>query len=626
MAGNAPSDGEFYSIQYFKGGFMGSFIPEEVIEDISQKSDIVEVISQYITPEKRGKNLVARCPFHQEKTPSFNINPEKQIFHCFGCGVGGNVFKFLMMVEGLSFPEAVRLMGTKVGVVVPEERSPKEMARQSRKTKGLEIYGMVRDFYRSWLSKEVGHRAVSYLEGRNLSESVRETFQIGYALPGWDNLFKFLSSKGLSGEELVKLGLIQARESGGHFDRFRDRIMFPIWDHQGRVVGFGGRTLGDDTPKYLNSPEGEYFNKGQLLYGLHIARRGIREQGFAVLMEGYVDVVSTYQHGVTNAVASLGTAFTREQGKLLMNYTRHVVIAYDADEAGVKAALRASEILREQGCQVRIASIPEGKDPDEFIQHRGLEGWSTIINTALPMVQFTLLQAVEKVGLGSNTSKERILQEVLPNLAAVASPLELEEAVRHTATVLQVNWETVLSELKAYKIQNRKKPQSRDNYTKDSHNIASNSNLNTNKPQQDARSSSEAGLLRLALEDKTWLDRMVAELGRSFFQNPDYQVIFNVILEQDPGTSKLMDRLEESQQRIVSRLLVQQIPRDDLVQIFTDFVSTIKRSSHKAKLEDLLTQLAKAERIGDTEQVLNLRRQINVTIMKSEGPERGVAT
>ncbi|WP_273483066.1 DNA primase [Desulforamulus ruminis] len=607
---------------------MSSLISEDIIEDIKQKSDIVEVISQYLSSERRGKNFVARCPFHQEKTPSFNINPEKQIFHCFGCGVGGNVFKFIMMVEGLSFPEAVRFLGAKAGVMIPEERSPRDLARQNKKNRALEIYGLVRDVFRFWLSKEVGLRAVQYLEKRNLSQEVRETFQLGYSLPGWDHLVRFLNSKDISSEELAKLGLIQAKETGRYFDRFRDRIMFPIWDPQGRVVGFGGRTLGDDTPKYLNSPEGEYFNKGQLLYGLHIARRGIREQGFAVLMEGYLDVVSTYQHGVTNAVASLGTAFTREQGKLLMNYTHQAVVAYDADEAGIKAAIRASEILQELGCQVRIASIPEYKDPDEFIQRHGLAGWSKIIDAALPLVHFKLTQAVKKVGLKNSTAKRSILQEVLPNLAAVASPLELEEAVRYTATVLQLNWETVLAEIKAYKANNRKKYQNRHNTAENSHNIASNSHHRMQQTPQDARTAAEAGLLRLALEDKTWLDRMVAELGKDFFQNPVYQEIFNRILNQNLGQDLLnrMDQLEESQQRVLSKLLVQEIPRDDLVQIFSDFVLTIKKSSQKARLEDLLVQLATAERLGDTEKVLFLRRQVNLTIMKSEGPERGVAT
>lgn len=600
---------------------MSGRIPDEVIEDIRQKSDIVEVVSRYISLEKRGRNYVALCPFHQEKTPSFNINPEKQIFHCFGCGVGGEVFKFLMLMEGLSFPEAVRLQGAKVGVVIPEQLSPRDLARRSKQQRAMQIYALARDFYRALLSRDVGAKAVEYLAGRNLSETVRETFQLGYAPEGWDNLTKFLTAKGISVDELVKLGLAQSKAPGRCYDRFRNRIIFPIWDPQGRVVGFGGRTMGDDLPKYLNSPEGEYFNKGQLLYGLHLARRGIREQGYAVLMEGYVDVVSTYQHGVTNAVASLGTAFTREQGKLLMNYTHQVVIAYDSDSAGVKAAVRAAEILQELGGQVRIATIPEGKDPDEFIQKYGQPGWADVIKNAVSLIQFKLLQAVKQYGL---REKKKILLEVLPNLAAVASPLELEEAIQQTATVLQVNWETVLAEVKKFKRNSRKTTPVWDKTVKNSHNIPS----NANPAPKDARSNAETGLLRLALEHQDIVNRIEAELGREFFQNPDYQVIFSAILELGAQVSaaRLFDKLKEPQQKVLSELLVQEIPGENLDQIFNDLVSTIKRASGKARLEELLMQLAVAEKAGNTERVLRLRQEINFNIMKSEGPERGVAT
>lgn len=606
---------------------MGIFIPDEIVEDIRQRTDIVEVVSQYVSMERRGKNLLALCPFHQEKTPSFNVNPEKQIFHCFGCGIGGNVFKFLMMVEGITFPDAVKSLGTKAGVAIPERYSPADEARKSKKERAWEIYRLTRDFYHLLLSKDIGKKAVQYLEKRSLSKASQETFQIGFAPPGWDALTRFLLSRSVTQEELVKLGLAQSKE-GGCYDRFRDRIIFPIWDSQGRVVGFGGRTMGEDLPKYLNSPEGEYFNKGQLLYALHLARRGIREHGFAVLMEGYIDVVSVHQQGVTNAVASLGTAFTKEQGRLLMNYTQNVVIAYDGDTAGIKAAIRAAEILQEQGCQVRIGTIPDGMDPDEFIQSRGPEGWSHVIDKSLPLVHVKLLQAVKQYGLRNSASKQRILQEVLPNLAGVASSIELEEAVKHTATVLQVNWETVSDELKKYKINDRKKSHFRDISAKDSHNIASNSKIIQPKMPADARSSAEANLLRLALEDNQWLKRIVTELGRDFFQDTEYQAIFSAIIDSGAGgvTATLFEKLEESQQKVYSELLVKDIPGYNLEQVFADLIKSIKKSGNKAKLTNLLEQLATAERTGDTEKVLKLRREINLSILKSEGPERGVAT
>lgn len=606
---------------------MAGYIPDAIIEDIRQRTDIVEVISRYRQLEKRGKNYLALCPFHQEKTPSFNVNPEKQIFHCFGCGVGGNVFKFVMMVEGLSFPDAVRFLGAKVGVDIPKEASPRDNAFQRKKDRAYKIYSLVRDYYRFLLTSEAGAGAIQYLEQRQLSDVARNTFEIGFAPPGWDNLTKLLLAKGVSGQEMAQLGLVHAKESGGFYDRFRNRIMFPIWDHQGRVVGFGGRTLGEDTPKYLNSPEGEFFNKGQLLYGLHIARKGIREQGYAVIMEGYMDVVSTFQQGVTNAVASLGTAFTREQGKLLMTYTHNIVIAYDADAAGSKAALRAAEILQELGAQVSVATIWGAKDPDEFIQAQGLTGWQQLMAKAQPLVQFKLAQAIKKHGIQNSAAKERVLQEVLPNLAAVASPIEREDAIKHTATVLQVNWETVVEAIRIFKKNTSKKSQFGDNFTKESHNKASVSHFDKPRRVVDARAQAEAGLLRLALEDKLWLERITNELGTNFFQNEEYHKIFHACLklgeEYSPG--RVLHMLEEPVQRLASKLLIQEIPKDNLEQMLKDFINTIKKTNEKAKLDDLLMQLAAAEKAGDSQRVYDLSRQINA-VMKSDGPERGVAT
>jgi DNA primase len=309
-----------------------------------------------------------------------------------------------------------------------------------------------------------------------------------------------------------------------------------------------------------------------------------------------------------------------------MNYTHDVVIAYDADAAGIKAAQRASEIIRELGCQVRIVSITGAKDPDEYIKQYGIAGWTSIIEKATTLVQFKLLQAVKQYGVKNVAAKQRILQEVLPNLAAVASPLELEEAVQQTATILQVNWETVLAELKKFQAGNRKKSQIRDNSVKDSHNISSNAHRLSNNPR-DARTQAETGLLRLALENRQWLQLIVNELGQKFFQNQDYQSIFEIYLDSDEESlAKLFNLLPETKQPVLSQLMMLEIPEVNLDQILKDYIHTIKRLSNKAKLDQLLAQLAQAERVGDTEMVKKLSREINLTMMKSEGPERGVAT
>lgn len=595
---------------------MGGLIPEDVVEDIRSRVDIVEVISEYLTLKRSGRNFLALCPFHQEKTPSFNVNPEKQIFHCFGCGTGGDVFKFIMLIENVAFPEAVQRLGEKLGLTVLTQKVQPE--HNDRAEQALKIYELVKDFYCWLLDQPVGQEAQEYLANRGLSGDSRVMFQVGYAPDRWDTLVNFLLNRGYRMAELLRLGLVQQGQGEGRiYDRFRHRVIFPLWNSAGRVVGFAGRTLDGSLPKYLNSPETEYFNKGRLLYGLHLARRSIREKGYAVIMEGYLDVITAHRYGITNAVASMGTSLTHEQGKLLMNYTHDIVIAYDADAAGVAAAVRGLDLLQEIGCRVRILSIPDGKDPDEYLKAHGPLDWQKLVDDATNLVEFKISQAVLRHGMADAGGKEKVLLEVLPNLLAMNSAVEQEEAIKLISTRLQLSWETVTTEFKRYRLNRKKKWLKTDRNRKDIHNIENDMPHGNSPKTVDARAKAEAGLLKLVLEEPALLAKVTAALGEKFFRNTGYQNIFakltSLFKDGQYQTARLFNMLDETEQNLLSRILVQEIPGGTPVQIISDYIKAISQATGRARKEELLRQLAEAEKNHDRQRVASILQEITNT-------------
>lgn len=373
------------------------------IDEVRAKSDIVEVVAEYVRLERRGGRLWGLCPFHAEKTPSFSVVPGEQFYYCFGCQAAGDVIKFVQQRENLSFYEAVVHLARRARVAVPEqEQSPAEKQRQSERQQieaALDL--AARYFQHQLLHAETGRDALAYLQERGLSTETLQRFRLGYAPGGWDNLVRALKRRAPE-EVLARAGLVQPRRSGqGYIDRFRGRVMFPIADIRGRVVGFGGRVLAaaGDEPKYLNSPESPFFSKRRYLYALHLARESIREQGEVVVVEGYLDAIACHQAGLANVVASLGTALTHEQARLLLRQTETVTIAFDADAAGQRATLKGLDVLAAVGCDVRVLSLPPGQDPDDLIRSAGSAAWRQAVAEARPLIEFKLRLAMEQAGV-----------------------------------------------------------------------------------------------------------------------------------------------------------------------------------------------------------------------------------
>ncbi len=598
---------------------MGGLIPEEIVENIRLRTDIVQIISDYVTLQKKGRNYVGFCPFHRESDPSFTVTPDKQIFHCFGCNAGGNVFKFIMLQHNLSFPEAVKMLGEKVGVDVPDRYSPQVRERLRREEKAWQINALARDFYQSVLLQHPeAAMARDYITGRGITADIIKDFGLGYAPAAWDALIKFMRSKGISVPDLLKVGLSVSGDRKA-YDRFRSRLMFPIADARGRVVGFGGRVLGEGLPKYLNTAETDFFSKGKILYGLDRARQAIRDMGYVIITEGYMDTIAAHQFGMSNTVASLGTSMSREHGQLLMNYTREVIIAYDADAAGVAAAVRGLDLLQDLGFRVRVLSLPEGKDPDEFLRARGLDQWRQQVENATPLVEFKIQRALAKYRNGP-LFRDAVLEEVLPALASMSGELEKNEAIRLVAARLFTSYHVVAEQLQRFTNNNRKNATTPDKIAKIKHNI------NIKRINDDFGKKAEYGLIRLILEDNNLVDTVASALPGNFFQDEFCREIYTKTLDiykrsYSYTLSAVLDYLEEEYQKKLSAMLMEPIPGENPDMMVHAYINAIKRRQLQEKRRQLQDALAIAEKAGDDEEIIRILREIGFTDQTLKGGE-----
>ncbi|GMQ62711.1 DNA primase [Vallitalea maricola] len=411
------------------------YYPEELIEEIRIQNDIVDVISSYVQLNKKGSTYFGLCPFHNEKTPSFSVSSDKQMYYCFGCGVGGNVYTFVMEYENFSFVEAVKFLADRVHITLPTvEVSDEVKKRMDFKHQLVEVNKTAARYFYYQLKSEKGKYALEYLQKRGISEETLKKFGLGYSNIFRNDLYRYLSEK-YDERVLNESGLVipEKKTPGEYFDRFWNRVMFPIFDVHNRIIGFGGRVLGDFNPKYLNSPETKLFDKRRNLYGLNLARSSRKEN--IIIVEGYMDVISLYQAGITNVVASLGTAFTIEQAALIKRYTDNVVISYDSDTAGIKAALRAIPILKSKGLSVRVLRIKDYKDPDEFIKNKGSEAFINLINNATSGFMFEIEELGNKFNLEDPDNRTKFHKQVATKLLELDSEIERDNYLEAIAKI-----------------------------------------------------------------------------------------------------------------------------------------------------------------------------------------------
>ena len=582
-------------------------IPEGLIDEIQNRTDIAELIGRYVPLKRAGRHFKANCPFHKEKTPSFMINTEKQIFHCFGCGVGGNIFSFLMQHDRLTFPEAVRQLGDHVGVRIPE-RAAEEGPGVSDTLVPL-MEKVCQYFERQLREPKAGGTARAYVKGRGVSESTQQLFRLGLAPQGWEHLRKAATTTGVSVEHLEAAGLVIKGKSG-YYDRFRHRLMFPIMDGRGRVVSFGGRSLEAQEPKYLNGPETALYTKGRHLFGLFQAKDAIVEHKTAVLVEGYFDCVVLADAGVRHVVSPLGTALTPEQARLLKRYADNVVVAFDADAAGEQATLRGIDVLVEAGLHVHVAQLPQGVDPDECVRAYGHERFQQLLDRGASIFDFLVQTARRRYPAGDMEGNVNAAQFVLPTIAKVPNAMLRSEYVRLLADRLRLDEASVVQELA--------KAQPRAPAGSPAPRAA------VNVPLSLARGP-ERLLTALVLDEPSRWTHTPHGLSLGDVTDPGLRRILSVVCELQaaghPATpAHVVSRLaEEGQAAAVSALaeLAQSVPAGEAA--FQDCVRRLQTNVRKRELANLREQIRAAQEAGHDGEVQRLLAEYQRRISQPQG-------
>ena len=600
---------------------MAEHIPQEVIEEIRRRSDIVDVISEYLPLKGSGGNFKALCPFHSEKTPSFTITRQKQIFHCFGCGVGGNVFHFIMKFEHLTFPEAVASLAKRSGVPLPKSRSraPASAAEAVRER----LYGMnelaAEFFHKSLLAPDQGEKARAYLEKRGIDERSIERFRLGYAPAGWDNLLRHGVEHGFQPQMLAEVGLVKARDNGhGFYDRFRDRLMFPIHNAMGRIVALGGRLLEDvpEAPKYLNSPETAIYKKGALLYGIHLAKQAIRAEGRALIVEGYLDLISLCQAGIENVVATLGTALTPSHVQLLKAYAKEAVLVFDGDRAGRSAALRGREYFLqghvryflpgahvssrkgalEGDLHAKVVLLPQGHDPDTFVRHEGRDALLAMVREAQPFMEFLLDAEAAGHDLTSVQGKLAYVRALLPLIVDMANQVERTEYLSALVKRTGIAPSALADELHKFKRGGRVQAQA------------------ATASYYFPSLGPDRLLVQLLLTHRSWVPYVRARVTCDSVQEPNLRAILEALflLAPDAGeveVATLLERLPNEQQRdLVARLVLEPAGDEGVQQQIDDCLGALQRRGIEAQLKGLKEEMHAAERGGDMVRLAQLQR------------------
>jgi DNA primase len=596
-------------------------IPQDIIEEIRRRNDIVEVIAEYLPLKGSGGNYKALCPFHSEKTPSFTVTRPKQIFHCFGCGVGGNIFHFIMKYEHMSFPETVAYLAKRAGITLPKSRfsatsSPLEAHKE-------QLFGMnelaAKYFHQLLLNSPQGEKARSYLHTRGIDKQSIERFHLGYAPAGWDSLVRYGAERGFQPQMLAEVGLVKARDDGrGFYDRFRDRLMFPICNVMGRVVALGGRLLNNlpEAPKYLNSPETAIYKKGALLYGLHLAKQAIRAEGRVLIVEGYLDLISLFQSGIEHVVATLGTALTRSHVQLLKAYAQEAILLFDGDTAGRSAALRGKEYFLqghvryflpsahvsslkgalEGDLHAKVVLLPQGHDPDTFVQAAGRDALLAKVREAQPFIEFLLDAEAEGYDLASVQGKLAYVRKLLPLIVNLGNQVErteyLSELVKRTG-VAPVALAAELHKLRP----------------------GTPASEPTAETHYFPRLGPERLLVQLLLLHRGWIPYAHAKLPFDRVQESNLRAILQALYTLAPDTGEmdvaaLLERLPDEQQRdLVARLVLEPLGDEGVQQQIDDCLTAIQRRDIEAQLKGLKEEMHAAERQGDMVRLAHLQRR-----------------
>lgn len=586
---------------------------DELIEEIRSSNDIVDVISKYVTLKRSGRNFFGLCPFHKEKSPSFAVSPDKQIFHCFGCGAGGNVIHFISKIEGLDFKDTLELLANRVNIELPTLDNLEDDKTARLKSKVYEINKIAAEFYHENLYKPASKTAQEYIKKRKLDNRTLKAFLIGYA-GNFNELYLLLKQKGYTEEEMLASSLVKRTENGGYMDSFRKRLMFPIQDVRERVIAFGGRVLDDSKPKYINSPENIVYSKGRNLFGLNVAKK--HDTRKIIIVEGYMDAISLYQRGITNVVASLGTAMTEAQGRLLRRYSEQVILGYDADGAGQAAILRGMEILQNLGCDIRVLQIEGAKDPDEYVLKYGPERFQKCVDNAISLVEFKVKVLLKELNIENTNDKIKFLNEIAKILAKVTNQMEREIYVDKIAKEYKISKEAIYAEVNKlmYKDnQGSKKLEKR---------------VVTMVPKEEKGNSvSEAVLKRenlviylLINEYSKCYEKIKNLITLDYIQDDTNKQILKKMYEEfekgNSNTSQLLDWFQD--EKVISHIteiMAGDFEITDVNKAIDDLISIYEKEKLISRRNEILKKLESVSEAG-SEEVKELEKELNDIILK----------
>ncbi len=588
---------------------MTIYIPEEKLSDIRNTANITDIISERVVLKKAGKDHVGLCPFHSEKTPSFTVSSVKQIFHCFGCGAGGDVFSFLMKYEGIGFSEAVQSLARRYGIDLPDRNmSASQKKAVSLRQQLFDLNRQVMSYYSEQLSgRSSGQRARAYLEKRGFSQEIIAQFSLGFAPDGWDNLVRFFRKLNVSRTLVENTGLIVPKKNTGFYDRFRNRVMFPIFDVTNQIIGFGGRVLDDSKPKYLNSPETSIYNKSKSLYGANAARNKARETGDVYIVEGYFDLLALHQHGITNTVATLGTSLTAEHiSALRRGFAQKAFLVFDSDEAGLKAARRSIALFMNAAMDAAVIVLPKGYDPDSFIFEFGRAAFEKASERAIGMVEFLIESSIKSNGL-SMEGKVRVISDLQQPLLEIKDRVARSIYVKYLAERLNVNEAAIIEKIKSgEKRLNQTQPNSWLKHNNDKHVLSENEPL-----IESEMIKVEKQIVSMMLKSPEILPEIKKRRALDYFSDKRLIEIAKIVLEHpvygDADLPGLMNRFESSDHKnMIASLVIEDECRDlpKCEQLLSQFINGIERRQNT-----LVSQIKSAQESNDQELLFELLRK-----------------
>ena len=563
---------------------------DEIIDEVRQTNDIVDIISQYVHLKRSGRNFFGLCPFHNEKSPSFSVSPDKQIFHCFGCGVGGNVFTFLTKIEGINFVEAIQTLAERSNIQLPTLENNRDTIKEQLKAKVYKVNEFAANYYHQNLYQPGSKIAQEYIKKRKLTNETLQSFQIGFS-GKFDELYQELKKQKFEEAEILESGLVNKNERGQYIDRYRNRLMFPICDARGRVIAFGGRVLDDSKPKYINSPENIVYSKGRNLFGLNVAKKGDIKQ--ILIVEGYMDVISLHQRGITNVVAPLGTALTQQQGWLLRKSAEKIILSFDSDEAGLMAKMRALDILQDMGCDIRILQMEGAKDPDEYIIKYGNARFHNLIEKALSVIEFKVKVLKQNLNIEVVNDKIKFLNEIAKLIAKVDNTMEREVYIEKIAKEYDISKEAIYAEVnklmyagkKSEKILDKAKP------------VINHKKIEEKQISQVIKKRENTVISILLTGDSNIFQIVKQNIQIGDFKDSINQKIIQKLYEEfEKGNSNIngiLDNLVEEEQNHITAILAEDYGIEDVEKAIDDIMQGYEKDKLNARKFEILELLEK---------------------------------